>query len=295
MHCSENVDKENENVTIFFGLSGTGKTTLSSHPGKILIGDDEHLWTDHGITNIEGGCYAKTIRLSKEKEPEIWKACETTGTILENVVVEPEGDIDFDDPMVTENGRASYSTDILDNSHIMGYVNKHPKNIIMLTCDAFGVLPPVAKLSPKEAVEQFLLGYTAKVAGTEEGIKEPVPTFSPCFGEPFMPLKPERYAEILKEKIEKHDVACWLVNTGWTGGGYGKGKRISLKTTRLIINLILDGSLERCATIRHDKTNFSIPLTEAIPRKNLIPELGWESKKEYNKVANKLINMMRSN
>jgi len=293
MHCSANADKNNDNVAIFFGLSGTGKTTLSAHPDRILIGDDEHLWTDDGITNIEGGCYAKTVRLSKDKEPEIWQACETTGTILENVVIK-DGEIDYDDTMVTENGRASYSTDILDNSHILGYVNKHPKNIIMLTCDAFGVLPPVAKLSSEEAVKQFLLGYTAKVAGTEEGIKEPVPTFSPCFGEPFMPLKPERYAEILKEKIEKHDVACWLVNTGWTGGGYGKGKRISLKTTRLIINLILDGSLERCATIRHDKTNFSIPLTEAIPRKNLIPELGWESKKEYNKVANKLINMMRS-
>jgi len=293
MHCSANADKNNDNVAIFFGLSGTGKTTLSAHPDRILIGDDEHLWTDDGITNIEGGCYAKTVRLSKDKEPEIWQACETTGTILENVVIK-DGEIDYDDTMVTENGRASYSTDILDNSHILGYVNKHPKNIIMLTCDAFGVLPPVAKLSSEEAVKQFLLGYTAKVAGTEEGIKEPVPTFSPCFGEPFMPLKPERYAEILKEKIEKHNVDCWLVNTGWTGGGYGKGKRISLKTTRLIINLILDGSLERCATIRHDKTNFSIPLTEAIPRKNLIPELGWESKKEYNKVANKLINMMRS-
>jgi phosphoenolpyruvate carboxykinase (ATP) len=294
MHCSANADHNNDNVAIFFGLSGTGKTTLSAHPGRILIGDDEHLWTDHGITNIEGGCYAKTIRLSKEKEPEIWDACETTGTILENVVVREDGEIDYDDATVTENTRASYSTDILENSHIMGFINKHPKNIIMLTCDAFGVLPPVSKLSSEEAVKQFLLGYTAKVAGTEEGVKEPKPTFSPCFGEPFMPLKPERYAKILKEKIEEHGVDCWLVNTGWTGGPYGVGERISLKTTRLIIELILDGIMSKAVCKKHEYTNFSIPLVDYASKEIMFPENGWNSLEEYKQEADKLINMMGS-
>jgi len=293
MHCSANADRDNDNVAIFFGLSGTGKTTLSSHPDRILIGDDEHLWTDNGVTNIEGGCYAKTVRLSKDKEPEIWQACETTGTILENVVIN-DGEIDYDDTMVTENGRASYSTDILDNAHILGYVNKHPKNIIMLTCDAFGVLPPVVKLSSEEAVEQFLLGYTAKVAGTEEGIKEPVPTFSPCFGEPFMPLNPERYAELLREKIEKHNVDCWLVNTGWTGGAYGVGNRIPLNITRNIIDLILNGTMSKADFMTHKYTNLSIPKVEYATQNVMIPEIGWENEEDYKQQANKLMDMMRS-
>jgi len=293
MHCSANADKDNGNVAIFFGLSGTGKTTLSAHPGRTLIGDDEHLWTDSGITNIEGGCYAKTVRLSKEKEPEIWAACETTGTILENVVVK-DGEVDYDDITITENARASYSTDVLDSAHILGYVNKHPKNIIMLTCDAFGVLPPVAKLSSDEAVEQFLLGYTAKVAGTEEGVKEPMPTFSPCFGEPFMPLKPERYAELLKEKIDKHDVDCWLVNTGWTGGPYGVGNRISLNITRNIIDLILKGVMKEADFMEHEYTNFSIPKMEYATKNVMLPEIGWESEEDYKQQANKLMDMMRS-
>ena len=293
MHCSVNVDKCGDNPTIFFGLSGTGKTTLSAHPGTILIGDDEHLWTDNGITNIEGGCYAKTIRLSQEQEPDIWKACHTHGTMLENVVFK-DGEFDFDDSSLTKNGRASYSTDIIENAHPAGFVQKHPKNIIMLTCDAFGVLPPVAKLSPDEAVEHFLLGYTAKVAGTENGIVEPQPTFSPCFGGPFMPLPPEEYGKILKHKIESHNVNCWLVNTGWTGGPYGKGHRISLWITREIIQRILDGSMADAAYVEHEATKTLIPAVQYIPTSILYPHLGWDDIREYNKQAKRLMTMMKT-
>mgnify|MGYP001159357707 FL=1 len=292
MHCSVNVDKGNENPTIFFGLSGTGKTTLSADPNRVLIGDDEHLWTDNGLTNIEGGCYAKTIRLSETGEPEIWNACKSVGTILENVVMK-DGKPDFDDGSVTENGRASYSTDVVPNSHIMGYVNKHPKNIVMLTCDAFGVLPPVMKLSTEEAVQQFKLGYTAKVAGTEKGVKEPAPTFSACFGQPFMPLKVDVYANLLKSKIEEHNVNCWLVNTGWTGGGYGKGKRISLETTRKIINLILTGEFSKVMFTKHRYTGFSIPLVNYAPNNIMFPEQGWADIEEYKKTANDLIKKLK--
>jgi len=294
MHCSVNVDKNNENVAIFFGLSGTGKTTLSSHPGRIMIGDDEHLWTDEGVSNIEGGCYAKTYKLSENNEPEIWNACETTGTILENVYIREDGEIDFNDGSITENGRASYSTDILENSHVLGYINKHPKNIIMLTCDAFGVLPPLAKLSTDEAVKHFLMGYTAKVAGTEKGVLEPQPTFSPCFGGPFMPLPPERYADILKQKIEKHNVACWLVNTGWTKGPYGEGKRIPLNTTRHIIDLILSGTLNEVPYFTHKHTKLSIPMLKYTTNDIMFPEQGWKDVDEYIKATNKLMKMLES-
>ena len=294
MHCSVNVDKDGRNPAIFFGLSGTGKTTLSSDVNRILIGDDEHAWTKDGLTNFEGGCYAKTINLTEEAEPQIYSACHKEGTILENVVVE-DGSPNFFDTSITENGRASYPLSSVDGFHKDGYVDLHPKNIIMLTCDAFGVLPPVMKLTPEEAIEQFLLGYTAKVAGTEKGVKEPKATFSPCFGLPFMPLPPQRYGEILKEKIEKHKPNCWLVNTGWTGGPYGVGGRIPIKITRSIIDSILDGTLADAGTFVHIHTGFSVPIVppSVIPTDVLHPELGWGSQKEYEQKVWELMRMFK--
>jgi len=298
MHCSVNVDKNRKNPTIFFGLSGTGKTTLSSDVNRILIGDDEHGWTDDGLTNFESGCYAKTIKLSKKDEPQIWKACHTRGTILENVVVN-DGIPDFDDSAYTENSRASYPIEFIDDADLLGCVREHPKNIVMLTCDAFGVLPPVMKLNSKEAVEQFLLGYTAKVAGTEQGTKEPIATFSPCFGAPFMPLSPKKYGELLKDKIEKHKVNCWFVNTGWTGGPYGIGYRIPISITRGIINQIHNGNLSKASTFVHEPTGFTVPIVEhdLIPVEILEPEKGWKWKplyfkklKELNDLTLKFIN-----
>ncbi len=294
MHCSVNVDIRREYPAVFFGLSGTGKTTLSSDPERILIGDDEHAWTSHGLTNFEGGCYAKTINLSQEDEPQIYDACHKKGTILENVIVN-DGTPDFFDSSLTENGRASYPTSFISGADEDGFVDEHPKNIIMLTCDAFGVLPPVMKLSSKEAVEQFLLGYTAKVAGTEKGVKEPKATFSPCFGAPFMPLPPEAYGKILNEKIEKHNVNCWLVNTGWTGGPYGEGKRISIKITREIISNILDGTFADAGTFLHSYTGFSVPIVhpDIIPEKILKPELSWESLEKYEAKVSQLMAMFK--
>lgn len=292
MHCSVNVDKDRKNPAIFFGLSGTGKTTLSSDPNRILIGDDEHGWTDNGITNFEGGCYAKTIRLSKNDEPEIWSACYTKGTILENVVLKA-GKPDFDDSRYTENGRASYSTTSIENADSAGYVDLHPTNIIMLTCDAFGVLPPIMKLTADEAVQQFSLGYTAKVAGTESGVVEPEATFSACFGAPFMPLRTEVYANLLKEKIAAHNVQCWLVNTGWTGGPYGIGSRMPIKTTRLIIDGILDGSMGRQDVQKHLYTGFSIPLHPSIDSKVLFPEQGWSNLEAYTAKVTELMELFK--
>jgi phosphoenolpyruvate carboxykinase (ATP) len=287
MHCSVNTDRSGTNPAIFFGLSGTGKTTLSSDENRILIGDDEHGWTDKGLVNFENGCYAKTINLSKEDEPQIWSACNRRGTLLENVVIN-DGTPDFDDARHTQNGRASYPFSFIKNSSKTGYVNEHPKNIIMLTCDSFGVLPSVAKLTPDEAVEQFLLGYTSKVAGTEAGITKPVATFSPCFGLPFMPLPPARYGALLKAKIAEHNVNCWLVNTGWTGGGYGVGKRTPISITRMIIDKILDGSLAKCVTIIHHPTGLTLPVNSEIPRDILVPQLGWTSREDYESAATKL-------
>ena len=287
MHCSVNVDKDRKNAAIFFGLSGTGKTTLSSDPKRILIGDDEHAWTKDGLTNFEGGCYAKTINLSKTDEPEIWEACHTSGTIIENVLLVDDKP-NFDSSVFTENGRASYSTSSIPNSDEAGWVDEHPKNIVMLTCDAFGVLPPVVKLTPEEAVEQFTLGYTAKVAGTEAGVTEPVATFSPCFGGPFMPLRVSAYAGILKQKIEDHDTQCWLVNTGWTGGPYGTGERISIKVTRKIIDGILDGTLGQRHTIEHKPTGMQVPSHPEIDIKVQMPELSWKSRDAYNEKLDKL-------
>jgi len=288
MHCSVNIDLNRENPAIFFGLSGTGKTTLSSEPGRILIGDDEHGWTSTGLVNFEGGCYAKTIRLSKEDEPDIYHACSQKGTMLENVVIK-NGIPDYDDATLSENARASYPTKSLPGADPDGFVNLHPKNIIMLTCDSFGVLPPVARLSSIEAVEQFLLGYTSKVAGTEAGIKEPQATFSPCFGQPFMPLPAYEYAKLLKVLIEEHSVNCWLVNTGWTGGPYGVGSRIPISVTRDIIKHVHSGDLANSRTHLHEYTGLTVPLLDSIPRKILYPEEGWDDIEEYKYAAYDLI------
>ena len=288
MHCSVNVDKNRENAAIFFGLSGTGKTTLSAEPDRILIGDDEHGWTKNGITNFEGGCYAKTINLSAEDEPEIWKACHTPGSMLENVVLLANRP-DFDDAKHTENTRASYPCDFIDNADTEGYITSQPKNIIMLTCDAFGVLPAVIKLSADEAVKQFLLGYTAKVAGTEKGVTEPRATFSPCFGLPFMPRRPKLYGTKLKELIEYSQADCWFVNTGWSGGSYGEGQRIPLSITRQIISLIHNGSLASCVTAIHEPTGFTIPLHSDIGIEYLKPETSWSSREDYDKKLAELL------
>ncbi len=293
MHCAVNVDRNRANPTIFFGLSGTGKTTLSADPKRILIGDDEHAWTDEGLTNFEGGCYAKTINLTKESEPEIWEACFKKGTMLENVVIK-NGEPDFFDSTITENGRSSYKTSVIENADTAGFVDKHPKNIIMLTCDSFGVLPPIMKLSDDEAVKQFLIGYTSKVAGTEQGIKKPKCAFSACFGLPFMPRKPIEYAEILRKKIKKHNVNCWFVNTGWTGGPYGIGRRIPLKITRAIIEHINNGKLAKVRYFKHKYTGFSVPIVPdvIIPSEILEPEKGWESLHAYEKSVKHLMGLM---
>ena len=290
MHCSANMSKSGDNVAVFFGLSGTGKTTLSSDENRILIGDDEHGWTSDGITNFEGGCYAKTIRLDRKAEPQIWDACHGELTLLENVV-HKDGVPNFDDGTLSENARASYPFHYISNASQDGFIDKHPKNVIMLTCDAFGVLPPVSKLSPEDAYRHFLLGYTAKVAGTETGIKEPVATFSPCFGGPFMPRRPQVYAELLKKKIEENQVDCWLVNTGWTGGPYGVGERISIGTTRKIIDCILDGSFSKCKSMEHEHTGMQIPDSKKIERDVLLPEKSWSSLKDYVEATTKLKNL----
>tara|TARA_Y100001973_G_scaffold103039_2_gene169433 strand:- start:423 stop:1889 length:1467 start_codon:yes stop_codon:yes gene_type:complete len=290
MHCSVNVDPAGPTSTIFFGLSGTGKTTLSSDENTFLVGDDEHGWSDKTLFNFEGGCYAKTIRLSEEQEPLIHKACHRFGAVLENVVTN-SGQVDFDNSKITENTRASYPLEFIDNVWGEPWCD-HPKNIIMLTCDAYGVLPPVARLGEGKAVEQFLLGYTAKVAGTEKGITEPEPTFSYCFGSPFMPLRPKEYADLLRSKIRKHNVKCWLVNTGWTGGPYGTGSRISIELTRKIIRAIQSGafSSEHCQYEKHLYTNFEIPVLPGhIPEKVLFPEKGWSSLEDYRASAKELM------
>ena len=288
MHCSVNVDMKRNNPAIFFGLSGTGKTTLSSDTNRILIGDDEHGWTPHGLTNFEGGCYAKTIGLSEKDEPQIWGACKKPNVIFENVVVK-NGIPDFDDDKHTQNGRVSYPTNYIDNADEAGFVDKHPKNVIMLTCDSFGILPPVCKLSSEEAHDQFLIGYTSKVAGTEAGVNTPVPTFSACFGLPFMPLSPKTYAKMLKTYVQEHDVNCWLVNTGWTGGPYGTGERISISVTRKIITAILDGSMAKSNCVKHTFTGFQIPNHTGISDRVLFPELSWKDKEDYSAKAAGLI------
>ena len=256
MHCSANVGEKGD-VALFFGLSGTGKTTLSTDPHRKLIGDDEHGWDDNGVFNFEGGCYAKVINLDKESEPEIYNAIRRRA-LLENVVIKENGEVDFTDSSKTENTRVSYPIEHIEN-HECTLTGGHPKNIIFLTADAFGVLPPVSKLTKEQAMYYFLSGYTAKVAGTERGITEPVATFSACFGEPFLPLHPTVYAKLLGEKVDQHKVNVYLVNTGWTGGPYGIGHRMSIKDTRACINAILDGSIEEAEFEVLPVFNLAIP------------------------------------
>ncbi len=283
MHCSANVGKDGD-AALFFGLSGTGKTTLSADPNRLLIGDDEHGWSSNGVFNFEGGCYAKVIRLSAESEPEIYDTTRRFGTILENVVFDPVSrHIDLDDDMITENTRASYPLKFIPNIVPEGYTNSHPKNIIFLTCDASGVMPPIAKLNPEQAQFHFISGYTSKIAGTEIGLGiEPQITFSACFGAPFMVRQPSEYAEMLKQRMLKHKSNVWLVNTGWVGGRFGVGKRISIRHTRNLLNAALDGKLDNVKYRKDKLFGFEVPLScPDVPEDVLEPSNSWGNKKEY--------------
>jgi len=286
MHCSANVNpQDSDDVALFFGLSGTGKTTLSADPTRRLIGDDEHGWSDDGVFNFEGGCYAKVIGLSESAEPEIYATTKRFGTVLENVTYDPVTRlIDLDDDSVTENTRASYPLEFIANA-VPEKKAGHPKNIILLTCDASGVMPPIARLTPDQALYQFISGYTSKIAGTEVGLgKEPEITFSACFGGPFMVHHPYKYAELLKRKIERYGATCWLVNTGWVGGPYGIGKRISIKYTRALLNAALSGKL---ADVKYKKDpifGFEVPAScPNVPDEVLDPSSSWHDKKEYDR------------
>jgi len=295
MHCSANVGAAGD-VALFFGLSGTGKTTLSSDPERGLIGDDEHGWSDHGVFNFEGGCYAKTIRLSADAEPQIYGTTRRFGTVLENVVVDAETRrLNLDDDRYTENTRAAYPIDFIANAIPSGQGGQ-PKNIVMLTADAFGVLPPISRLSSAAAMYHFLSGYTAKVAGTEKGVTEPKATFSTCFGAPFLPLAPSRYAEMLGERIARHQAQVWLVNTGWTGGPYGTGTRMKIKFTRAMIHAALAGLLDG---VHYDKDrlfNLDVPLTcPGVPADVLKPRNTWADKDAYDQQARKLARMFAEN
>jgi phosphoenolpyruvate carboxykinase (ATP) len=300
MHCSANTDNNGQNSAIFFGLSGTGKTTLSTDPDRPLIGDDEHGWSDDGIFNFEGGCYAKVINLNPEYEPDIYNAIRK-GALLENVVYdENTGEIDFTDDSKTQNTRVSYPLNHIENSLFsqgQNSVADHPKNIIFLACDAYGVLPPVAKLTPEQAMYHFISGYTAKVAGTERGITEPVATFSPCFGGPFLTLHPLRYAELLREKMNKFSVPAYLVNTGWVGCNASSGaERISLPITRQIIHAILDGSIQSSEFSEDPYFGFQVPITLAdINPGILVPISAWTDEKEYTSTAHVLVQKFQDN
>lgn len=294
MHCSANMSEDGD-TAVFFGLSGTGKTTLSSDPNRILIGDDEHGWSEDGIFNIEGGCYAKTIHLSEEGEPLIYSTTKMPGTILENVVLDEDRQPDFHDVSHTQNTRCAYPIHYIPNASEDG-VGNHPANVIFLTCDAFGVLPPISMLTPAQAMYHFMSGYTAKVAGTERGITEPQATFSACFGAPFMPLHPARYAEILGNKIQKHDSTVWLLNTGWTGGPYGVGHRMALGYTRNILSEVLDGNLHDGSFETDPVFGLAIPeKVNGIPDSILRPVNTWEDKQAYNEKANSLARMFADN
>ncbi|MDR0425604.1 MAG: phosphoenolpyruvate carboxykinase (ATP) [Clostridiales bacterium] len=296
MHCSANVALDGSGDTaLFFGLSGTGKTTLSADPNRGLIGDDEHGWSDKGIFNIEGGCYAKCIGLTLEKEPDIYRAIRH-GAVVENVVVDPETRVpDYDNDSLTENTRVSYPLDFIDNA-VIPSVGGHPKTVVFLTADAFGVLPPVAKLTKEQAMYYFVSGYTSKLAGTERGITDPVSTFSTCFGSPFLPLKSGIYAELLGEKIEKHGSDVYLINTGWTGGAYGVGKRMSLPATRAIVTAALNGELAKVDYETEAFFGLSIPKScPGVDAAVLNPKNTWSDKKEYDRLAKKLAGDMVQN
>ena len=297
MHCSANHAVGNPvDTAVFFGLSGTGKTTLSADPERVLIGDDEHGWSERGTFNFEGGCYAKTISLSPEAEPEIYATTQKFGTVIENMIFDPETfDLDFEDDSLTANMRCAYPLEYISNASKTA-LGGHPKNIIMLTCDAFGVLPPIARLSPAQAMYHFLSGFTSKVAGTERGVTEPEPTFSTCFGAPFMPRRPEEYGNLLKAKIAKHGATCWLVNTGWTGGAYGTGSRMPIKATRALLSAALNGSLSDAPFRKDANFGFDVPVqVEGVPELLLDPRKTWDDKAGYDAQAQKLVQMFADN
>jgi len=294
MHCSANVGDAGDSA-LFFGLSGTGKTTLSADPNRTLLGDDEHGWGPEGIYNNEGGCNAKAIKLSREAEPEIYATTERFGTVMENVVLDEQGRPDFDDGSRTENTRIAYPLDFIANASSTGLAGM-PKNIVMLTCDAFGVMPPIAKLTPAQAMYHFLSGYTAKVAGTEKGVTEPQATFSTCFGAPFVPRHPSVYGNMLRDLIAKHDVDCWLVNTGWTGGKYGVGRRMPIRVTRRLLTAALDGSLNRADFRTDPYFGFSVPTSvPGVEPHILYPVKTWQDKAAFAEMAAKLVDMFRTN
>jgi len=294
MHCSANID-EHGNSAIFFGLSGTGKTTLSADESKTLIGDDEHGWGENGVFNFEGGCYAKTINLSADEEPMIFATTEMPGTILENVVLDYDRKPDFEDTRYTQNTRCSYPLHYIENTKDDGK-GDHPENVIFLTADAFGVLPPISKLTAEQAMYHFISGYTAKIPGTERGIDEPIATFSACFGAPFMPLHPTRYAKLLAQKIKKHNANVWLVNTGWTGGKYGEGHRIDLPYTRKMLREATAGHLDNVEYERDDVFGLAIPThVDGVPDSILNPRNTWKDKQSYDQKAKELAQMFEEN
>jgi phosphoenolpyruvate carboxykinase (ATP) len=295
MHCSANVGPAGDSA-VFFGLSGTGKTTLSADASRTLIGDDEHGWGHDGVFNFEGGCYAKTIKLSREAEPEIYATTERFGTVLENVIIDPVTRLpNFDDGSKTENTRCAYPLHFIPNASETGRAG-HPKNIIMLTADAFGVMPPIAKLTPAQAMYHFLSGFTAKLAGTEKGVTEPQPTFSTCFGAPFMPCHPSVYGNLLRELIAEHEVDCWLVNTGWTGGAYGEGRRMPIKVTRRLLSSALDGSLKGGRFYTDPYFGFAVPTdVPGIEPHILYPRKTWRDKLAFDAQAKRLVDMFTKN
>ncbi|MCC0063103.1 MAG: phosphoenolpyruvate carboxykinase [Defluviimonas sp.] len=297
MHCSANHAIGNpDDTAVFFGLSGTGKTTLSADPSRTLIGDDEHGWSDTGTFNFEGGCYAKTINLSKEAEPEIYATCSMFGTVIENMTFDAETlELDFEDNSITDNMRCAYPLPYISNASESS-LGGLPKNVIMLTCDAYGVLPPIARLTPAQAMYHFLSGFTSKTPGTEVGVTEPTPTFSTCFGAPFMPRRPEVYGKLLQARIREAGASCWLVNTGWTGGAYGAGKRMPIRATRALLTAALDGSLNKATFRRDPNFGFEVPVTaNDVDTKLLDPRQTWADKAAYDAQAKKLVNMFADN
>lgn len=297
MHCSANHAKGNPvDTAVFFGLSGTGKTTLSADPDRVLIGDDEHGWADNGTFNFEGGCYAKTISLNPEAEPEIYATTTKFGTVIENMVFDAETkELDFEDDSLTANMRCAYPLHYISNASESA-MGGHPKNIIMLTCDAFGVLPPIARLTPAQAMYHFLSGFTSKVAGTERGVTEPEPTFSTCFGAPFMPRRPEVYGNLLREKIAAHGATCWLVNTGWTGGAYGVGSRMPIRATRGLLTAALEGTLAEVEFRKDSNFGFDVPVSvPGVAEVLLDPRRTWDDQAAYDKQAAKLVEMFANN
>ena len=297
MHCSANHGVDDpDDAAVFFGLSGTGKTTLSADPSRVLIGDDEHGWSDKGTFNFEGGCYAKTINLSAEAEPEIYATTHKFATVIENMVFNPETlELDFEDSSLTENMRCAYPLHYISNASATG-MGGAPKNVILLTCDAFGVLPPIARLSPAQAMYHFLSGFTSKTPGTERGVVEPTPTFSTCFGAPFMPRRPEVYGKLLQQQIAKSGAACWLVNTGWTGGAFGTGKRMPIRATRALLTAALNGSLGTVEFRRDANFGFDVPVSvDGVDNRLLDPRQTWADGAAYDAQAAKLVQMFAEN